>query len=307
MIFGRIRSGLFIDYENVPQNAVRDGLAGLIRWLEDGEFDPDERRRRQLVDRRVYWNSSSRHHEPEFKAHDFKIVHCERHAGLKNAADIKLALDIHETVLKPQQRIDEYIIVSSDTDFIPLLQRLNLHNKRSVMVVDQTKPTVYTSFDYHADIIIPQRDLIASANYRRPKRSWFGWLWSSEKQTPSGTSKEDVAKGNATEQSHQVPTVPQRSSGKDRDLISEAEKRVIQAIGPQPNQATAHKKIKRALQKVKGLHTINPKKGQGKVWLGFESYEGLMRELARRSARIVVRDTANGGFDVIYVPHDETD
>lgn len=305
-----VRSGLFIDYENIPQTKVRDGLAGLLNWLEDGRFDHEDHRRRRLVDRRVYWNYSSQHHEPAFLEHGFSIVTCEKHAGLKNAADIKLALDILETVLKPVQRIDEYIIVSSDTDFIPLLQRLNLHEKQSVMVVDQSKPSVYTAINYHADIIIPQRDFMASGAYVRPRRTWLGWLGGDRRPANGRTVAAGAAIGKpgtaAVASSVAEPTATGAMT-QPGDPLLDAEKRVIQLISRQPNQPTAHKKIRHVLKRVKGLRW-NPGKGEeDEAWLGFKSYEGLMQELAKRSERINLVKTSHGGYNVIYIPLDATD
>ena len=46
MLRRRIRSALYIDFENVP--LPPDAIANWLAWLEDGVFDPTGRRRRFL-------------------------------------------------------------------------------------------------------------------------------------------------------------------------------------------------------------------------------------------------------------------
>jgi uncharacterized LabA/DUF88 family protein len=49
----------------------------------------------------------------------------------------------------------KYIMFSSDTDYVPVLQRLSSKRKRSATLVDEHQPRVYTTYDYHADTVIP--------------------------------------------------------------------------------------------------------------------------------------------------------
>jgi hypothetical protein len=57
----RLRSALFIDFENIGSRMSPAALRAMTAWLEDGRFDEAGRKRR-VVAKRVYWNSSAERH-----------------------------------------------------------------------------------------------------------------------------------------------------------------------------------------------------------------------------------------------------
>lgn len=156
-------SALFIDYENLPLSP--DALPNWLAWLEDGRFDHG--RRRRFAVKRVYWNSAAEKHRDKYEAQGFDVVLCEKFANRKNGADIRMAVDIVETV-HTRSRIDEFVLVTVDSDFVPVLQRLQARGKRSVVLVDEERPDHHTICRRHADVLIPVRKLVEARQYQRP-------------------------------------------------------------------------------------------------------------------------------------------
>ena len=72
------RSAIFIDYENVGHRALPDTIPNWIAWLERGEFDKPARRRRKLIQKRVYWNSAADHLRDNFQKAGFTAILCPK-------------------------------------------------------------------------------------------------------------------------------------------------------------------------------------------------------------------------------------
>lgn len=168
-----VRSAVYIDFENFP--IAPDALASWIAWLEDGRFHHG--RRRRLLVRRVYWNSAAERNRDRYEAAGFDVVLCDKYANRKNGADIRMAVDIVEAI-HTLPKLDEFILVTVDSDFVPVLQRLQARGKRSVVLVDEQRPDLHTICRRHADVLIPLRRLGEARQYQRvPGRA--AMIWSS--------------------------------------------------------------------------------------------------------------------------------
>jgi hypothetical protein len=271
----RIQSALFIDHENVGGLCPPETIENWIAWLEDGEFDGG--RRRRFVDKRVYWNPSALKHEKVFAASGFKPILCEKFRRLKNGADIRIALDIAETIAT-SKRIKEFILFTKDTDFVPVLQRLRIYERRTVVLVDEDQGEVYGTYKQHADVVVPVRLFKEAPAYRRPER------WARTRKAIGGL----------------IPSRGERPAPKPRDPLEEAEDHVIRVISLRPNEHTARRAIEAELAKIEGF----ARTGQ-RAYLGKGSYKALMEALARRSDRIKVARASGGGISVRYVAKDE--
>lgn len=116
------RIALFIDFDNgqLDISRILDGL----------------RERGIIILRKAYgdWGKFAQHRK-NLAEHGVELV--ERptiHAGGdKNGADIQLAVDALEACLT-NQFIDVFAIVSGDSDFLPLILRLQNYNKKVVIV-----------------------------------------------------------------------------------------------------------------------------------------------------------------------------
>lgn len=146
-----LRSALFVDFDNVfsslrgnepPHDlaaamAFAEGAAGWLTRLESSGG-----RHRHLVLRRCYvnfdggvrteskWRSFSSLRRPLIEA-GFEVVDCPGLArGGKNAADIRMCLDVMDLV-REVAAVEEVVLLSADSDFTPLFQRLRMHDIRT--------------------------------------------------------------------------------------------------------------------------------------------------------------------------------
>ena len=276
-MLGRIQSALFIDHENVGGLCPPKSIANWVAWLEDGEFD--EGRKRKFLDKRIYWNPSALQHEKAFVAGGFKPILCEKFRRLKNGADIRIALDIAEAIIK-SKRIKEFILFTKDTDFVPVLQRLRINERRSTVLVDETQEEVYATFKHHADVVIPVRIFKDAPGYERPVR------WARTKRAIGGL----IAVGGERA----------KPAAKPQDPLELAEHHVIRVISLRPNEHTARVDIVRELSKIDGFTLTGPRSFFGKG-----NYRNLMEALSKRNDRIRVTKAAGGGISVRYVAKDE--
>src|SRR4028119_2146450 len=152
----QLNSALFIDYDNVRTELERDDPTTAARfsnktllWLDALENRlplPDGRavESRRIVSRRCYasphmFNSYRRN----FTQTGFEGVDCPPlTARLKNSADIYIVMDIID-YLQPYPHIDEYIILSADADFVPVLNRLRKELKKSVIFTSYNTTAAY--------------------------------------------------------------------------------------------------------------------------------------------------------------------
>lgn len=145
-----LRTAIFLDFDNVL-SGLREG-AGVevarrfaeapedwLGWLMQGTP------RRCLV-RRCYMNPAGYLEEPDglrryfssfrfaFQAAGFEVVDCPRLTRMKNGADLRIALDVMDALQSPLARIDEFTLLSSDSDFVPLLLRLRAADRGTRLV-----------------------------------------------------------------------------------------------------------------------------------------------------------------------------
>ncbi|MEL6287393.1 MAG: NYN domain-containing protein [Pseudomonadota bacterium] len=183
---GPILSAVFIDYDNVyislkKRNpaAARQFAREPGRWIREIErgglissdayragTDGAERERR-IVLNRSYGSPGSRRGDDKhafsnvrqnFVRAGCEIVDCPPlTAQLKNSSDIRIVMDVRD-LLHHETHFDEFIILSGDSDFTPVLHRLRAHDRRTVVYVNDQTATPYTAI---ADGEIREADLIA--------------------------------------------------------------------------------------------------------------------------------------------------
>ena len=107
---------VLIDFENVGLNPIRP------------LFDQVSEVGRVVV-RRAYgdWSTSSRAHRDQLMELGIEPVHLFHAASGKNSSDIRLAIEAIELLY--QSTVDTFVIVSSDTDFVPLVSKLRASGK----------------------------------------------------------------------------------------------------------------------------------------------------------------------------------
>lgn len=147
------KTALFVDFDNIyiglqslDQKAARAFATNpsiWLSWLESGmptlkDYGGLELPQRSLLVRRCYLNPAVMAGTRDFRAHfiraGFSVVDCPSVTGQgKNNADILMVLDIIDT-LAHSTAFDEFIILSGDSDFTPVLLRLRAHDRRTSII-----------------------------------------------------------------------------------------------------------------------------------------------------------------------------
>lgn len=143
-----MKTALFVDFDNIfiglrdlDQRAA-DRFATdpqrWLRWIESGmTTGAAATTNRAVLVRKCYLNPRTFHtFRPYFTRSAFDVVDCPPlTAQGKNSSDIRMVMDILDTLEHPT-RFDEFIILSGDADFTPVLLRLRAHDRRtSVLAV----------------------------------------------------------------------------------------------------------------------------------------------------------------------------
>jgi len=140
----RVTSALFVDFDNaysaldlvehsLAQAFVQDGVTWLER-LRDGS-DEDGPFTRRFLQRSVYLNPAvfGPQRRPLTQA-GFRVVDCPSLTKTgKSSADMWMALDILDALAHPT-RFDEFVIISSDSDFAPILHRIRAFDRKATIV-----------------------------------------------------------------------------------------------------------------------------------------------------------------------------
>ena len=87
-----------------------------------------------------------------------EVVDCQPLSSqFKNGTDIKIACDIRDFLEHPT-RFEEFVILSGDADFTPVLHHLRSHDRRTVVYANENTADIYKAF---SDGWIDEREMIA--------------------------------------------------------------------------------------------------------------------------------------------------
>ncbi len=179
-------SALFVDFDNVYLSLRRQSedaagrfarnpaewmsriaTGGLVRFKS-----PQDYVRRRFAVARCYGNpgrvlvSRNGPHDPHafatvrtnFMIAGLEVVDCQPlSTQFKNGTDIKIACDIRDFLEHPT-RFGEFIILSGDADFTPVLHHLRSHDRRTVVYANESTADIYKAF---SDGWIEERDMIS--------------------------------------------------------------------------------------------------------------------------------------------------
>lgn len=177
---------VFVDYDNIYLSLRRqDELAAkqfpksVIHWLrqlETGELITETsgngaKIERRLVMCRCYGNPVPRRNSSDqstdigsfpfvrhhFLRAGFDIVDCPPLTSqLKNSSDIRMVMDIQD-FLDHKTHFDEFMILSGDADFAPILQRLRTHARSTTIYVNENTAVPYVAL---CDAQVREQDLL---------------------------------------------------------------------------------------------------------------------------------------------------
>jgi hypothetical protein len=170
-----INSALFVDFDNIyiglrksdPEAAERfaSNPSRWLSWFEQGmpgRSGEPKTRPRQILIRRCYPNPDAgfRRYRSFFTSAAFTVIDCPALTQTgKNSADIHMVMDLLDTLGHPT-RFDEFIILSGDSDFMPVLLRLRAYNRRTTTVAIGMMPAAYRAA---CDLLISEEEFIELA------------------------------------------------------------------------------------------------------------------------------------------------
>ncbi|MBJ6724497.1 NYN domain-containing protein [Geomesophilobacter sediminis] len=161
-----IRSALFVDFDNIYLNfnnqdqdlakAFATRPERWLRWLVESKPNVvvGGAVERRILIRRCYLNPSSfADFRPYFTKSAFEVIDCPPLTSRgKTSTDVHMVMDILET-LHHYPSIDEFIILSGDADFTPVLIKLRKHDRRtSVLAAGYASPAYKASGDHVFDL-----------------------------------------------------------------------------------------------------------------------------------------------------------
>jgi len=216
-----IRSALFVDFDNVfiELNKIDRNLAARfarnpVGWVQHLEkhYLPEGAERRRVLVRRCYLNPDTfGQFRSSFVAAAFETVDCPPLTfNNKTSADMHIALDMVDA-LHGMTRYDEFIVMSADADFVPVLMRLRRHDRRTAILASGNAATAYASA---ADIVITQEAFLDFVAERAP---------SAPGRLATDGDVEGVAKSGVDADTNGASDLPDETDHDDEALVAATE------------------------------------------------------------------------------------
>ena len=297
----RLKSVLLVDFDNIfaaTGIALVDTLPNWLLWLSDGALS-ERGRRRKFHTKRVYWNSQYDIYRDTFEAAGFEAFNCRAHAKTKiasgkSSADIVMTMDAIE-LQKTLPGLDEIILLTTDSDFVPVVNRLQIPGLRVVTAGKETDPT-YELYSAHADDVIHIGALKAAFDYERAKRKWYQLRSPPPEIAPLRLQAERrsllmsrVRDAVRVEKANGTPMVEQQ--------LQLAADIVMQLGAKTPDQPLPRNKVIRALKTMDGFQTKY--EHRVKPWLGHRNFNALMRKLSQENPDIEVSQLADKSLRIV--------
>lgn len=277
------RAALFIDFDNVKSRMLAQLAGDVLAILARGEGDPD-RPRRRFAAKIVYWNVREGGNRQEkidaFIANGFEFKATNSIVSEKSTADTMIAFDIGDLVHR-RPRVDEFILMSSDSDFLPVLERL--HDMERRVTVFARKSDTSEAYWNGELTIADLDDLIGAARARAQERRNRERRFSAMLEAPGrwlraglkSLSPMRIARRmrRETPEAAQFDTIDALAD----DIVAEMRKRGVSEL----NIST----LARVLSKYPDFESQG---AATRVWFGFGSHHDLMRAIvgARDDLRV---------------------
>lgn len=303
----RVKSVLLVDFDNIyaaTGEGFTENVVKWLLWLEDGALSRKHRRRKFLA-KRVYWNLQHDVHRAAFEAAGFEAFNCRAFAknkisSGKSSADIVLTMDAIEMALHLRD-LEEIIVLTTDSDFVPVVNRIQSPRLRVVTAGKETDPT-YELYSQHADDVVHMSALKAAFAYERAKRKWYRFR----------SPPPDVEAPRLVQERRSPLMMKVRNAMRDEAVSSDlcqpphltrAAHLVMELGARTPDQPIAREKIIKALSAIPDFSTT-PHKGQP-AWFGLRNFPVMMMRLRAIEPCIEVRPQKRNGTQVICrIPRD---
>ena len=280
---GALLSTVFVDYDNIYLSLKRKSEEAAKRFAKDAPLwlgqllngrliTPTNGAaidvQRRIVMNRCYGNPVPRRNSSDnstdmnsfpfvrhhFLRAGFEVVDCPPlTAQLKNSSDIRMVMDVRD-YLTHDTYFDEFIILSGDADFTPLLHRLRAHARRTVIFANDYTATPYTAI---SDGEVREADLIALLLEGRAAPE-------AEGNAPPAIAHQPTAPGNADLEASR------------RDIIREVVTSVRSAGQPVPLEALADRAVR----------TLGHDRTVGTAWGGTGSFRDLLMKALPEDIRL---------------------
>ena len=282
----RVRSALLVDFDNL---IVKFGspfvqrIGNWLDWLEDGAFDEAGARRKFLF-KRVYWFTDNDVHRPHFlkRGFDITISRAVKNKEKASSADFDITIDAVELPHR-FKHIDEVLILSFDSDFLTVLNHLQLQDIAIAgMAFGQDRPAkAYRALVDH----VLEKEIFerAAFSYTRERRGWFGV----KKAAPTAASPPAPHAPS--------PRPPRRKIDRPAFDLSAAARVAAEAAAQAPSAYLSKRFVTRALEGFKGFRVTNPY-----PWLGCGSYEAMIEKFVSLNQNLQIDKAQNGGLVLVY-------
>src|SRR5581483_1577383 len=265
---GPFLSAVFVDYDNIYLSLKRKSEEAAKRFAKDASVWLRGIETSRLITatnasfadtkRRIVMNRCYGNPVPRRNAHDnstdmnsfpfvrhhflragFEVIDCPPlTAQLKNSSDIRMVMDVRD-YLTHETYFDEFIILSGDADFTPVLHRLRAHARRTVIFANDFTAAPYTAI---SDGEVRESDLIAF-----------------------------IHGGEVTIETREKPAVLSPSARSDeirREIMAEVAAVVRASATPVPLEALADR----------ALRALGHEKTIGTGWAGAGTFRELLRQ-----------------------------
>lgn len=178
-----MKSALFVDFDNIYSGlrqldqATADRFAKAptewVSWMVNALTLPEHvtgGAKRRILVRRCYLNPQAyQRFRPYFNLAGFEIIDCPAlTSGGKTSTDIHMVLDIVD-LLQHEAHYDEFIVLSADADFTPVLRKLRRWDRRTTVLAIGFPSAAYRA---SADLVIDQDEFVRGAlGMAKPRES----------------------------------------------------------------------------------------------------------------------------------------
>ncbi len=294
---------VFVDYDNIYLSLRRqDELAAkqfpksVIHWLrqlETGELitetsNSGAKIERRLVMCRCYGNPVPRRNSSDqstdigsfpfvrhhFLRAGFDIVDCPPLTSqLKNSSDIRMVMDIQD-FLDHKTHFDEFMILSGDADFAPILQRLRTHARSTTIYVNENTAVPYVAL---CDAQVREQDLL-----NRMQRF-------AKEEASSNKKLEKKNKNLLPEPARNEMEISENQNAGLADLRTQITNEIEQAV------ANSSAPVPLSFLADKAQRTVGHDKTVGSNWAGYGSFLNFLQNNLPETMRV----TSNQPYYVV--------